>query len=363
MSRLRLLLVISVLVVGGILAGCMQGEQTTNDIDVPENTSSNNQKEASQNNNLENNDDSEGNEENDDVTETEETVQRELYLLDENNLVVPQTLELPKSDSAATQVMEYLVKDGPVTELLPSGFEAVLPADTEILSVNLEEESSTLVVDVSEDFKNYDAEQELQIIQAMTHTLTQFDSVDKVKLWINGEEQNAMPVDNTPLSEGYSRANGINLDVTNKPDLQMNEAATIFYPKEYDDGMHFVPVTKYIQGGKSENTYSSIVQALLEGPSHDIMIKDVFNDGTVLKNNPSVKDGVLELEFSESILKEEEPVIANDTSETLIRTLTELEDVEAVQISVENQKVVSDESGRSYDNPVTIQDFESKEKM
>src|SRR5699024_6018484 len=102
---------------------------------------------------------------------------------------------------------------------------------------------------------------------------------------------------------------------------------------------------------------------LLEGPSHDSMIKDVFNDGTDLKNNPYVKDGVIELEFSESILKEEEPVIANDTSETLIRTLKELEDVEEVQISVENQKVVSDESGRSYDNPVTIQDLESKEKM
>src|SRR5699024_11435715 len=107
------------------------------------------------------------------------------------------------------------------------------------------------------------------------------------------------PVDNTPLSEGYSRANGINLDVTNKPDLQMNEAATIFYPKEYDDGLQFVPVTKYIQGGKSENTYSSIVQALLERPSYDIMIKDVFNDGTALNNNTSMTEGVLELEITE----------------------------------------------------------------
>src|SRR5699024_342519 len=151
----------------------------------------------------------------------------------------------------------------------PSGFEAVLPADTEILSVNLEEESSTLVVDVSEEFKNYDAEQELQIIQAMTHTLTQFDSVDKVKLWINGEEQNAMPVDNTPLYEGYATSNVINHDVTNTTEIQMNEAASIFYPIEKDDGLQFVPVTKYIQGGKSENTYSSIVQALLEGPSYD----------------------------------------------------------------------------------------------
>src|SRR5699024_12831268 len=104
------------------------------------------------------------------------------YLLDENNLVVPQTLELPKSETAATQVMEYLVKDGPVTELLQSGFEAVLPADTGILSVNLEEESRTFVVDVCEDFKNYDAEQELQIIEAITHTLTHFASECKVKL-------------------------------------------------------------------------------------------------------------------------------------------------------------------------------------
>src|SRR5699024_6029382 len=146
-----------------------------------------------------------------------------------------------KSESAATQVMEYLVKGGPVTELLPRGFEAGLPADAEILGGSLEEESSTLVVDVSEDCKNYHAGQEVQIIEAITHTFTHFESVDKVKLWINGEEQNAMPVDNTPLSEGYSRANGINLDVTNKPDLQMNEAATIIYPKEYDDGLQFVP--------------------------------------------------------------------------------------------------------------------------
>src|SRR5699024_11019990 len=100
----------------GILAGCMQGEQTTNDIDVPENSNSNNQKEASQNDNVENNDDSEGNEENDEVTETEETVQRELYLLDDNNLVVPQTWRLPESESGSTRVKGYWITDSPVAE-------------------------------------------------------------------------------------------------------------------------------------------------------------------------------------------------------------------------------------------------------
>lgn len=363
MSRFRVLLLLCVLLVGGVLAGCMQGEQTTEDIDAPEDASAANHEDNEEAEDTEENKDSEDIEDNEAVSETEEEVPRELYLLDENGLVVPKTLDLPKSESAAMQVMEYLVKDGPVTELLPSGFEAVLPTNTEILDVNLEE-NGTLIVDVSEDFANYDSNQEQQVIQSMTHTLTQFESVDKIKLWINGEEQKEMPVNKTPLSEGYSRADGINLDVTDKPDLQNNEAVTIFYPKDYDDGLHFVPVTKYIDNEESENPYSSIVQALLDGPSYDIIVKDVFNEDTVLTNEPTIKDGVLELEFDGSILKDEEnQVLADDTIETLVRSLTGQDDVESVQISVEDQKTVSGEDGQTYDQPVNVQDFEGKEKM
>ena len=51
-------------------------------------------------------------------------------------MVVPQTFELPKTESAAKQALEYIVKDGPVSEILPNGFQAVLPAGTEIIGVN-----------------------------------------------------------------------------------------------------------------------------------------------------------------------------------------------------------------------------------
>src|SRR5699024_11176395 len=92
----------------------------------------------------------------------------------------------------------------------PNGFQAVLPAETEIIGVNLDDEG-TLTVDVSEEFTGYDASEELQILQAMTHTLIQFDSVERIKLWINGEVQTEMPVGGTPISEGYSKSNGINI--------------------------------------------------------------------------------------------------------------------------------------------------------
>src|SRR5699024_402390 len=65
-----------------------------------------------------------------------ETVKRELYLIDADGMVAPQTVELPKSEQVATQAMEYLVKGGPVTDILPNGFEAVLPQGTEILGLN-----------------------------------------------------------------------------------------------------------------------------------------------------------------------------------------------------------------------------------
>ncbi|HSH24157.1 MAG TPA: GerMN domain-containing protein, partial [Massilibacterium sp.] len=76
--------------------------------------------------------------ENDGKEEQEEkTVLRELYLMDEKGMLVPTVLKVPQTSSVAKQSLEYLVKDGPVTELLPEGFQAVLPAGTEVLSVNL----------------------------------------------------------------------------------------------------------------------------------------------------------------------------------------------------------------------------------
>ena len=59
-------------------------------------------------------------------------VNRELYLVDKNGYVVPQTLAIPtpKANETVKQTLEYLVKDGSVTNLLPNGFRAVIPANT-----------------------------------------------------------------------------------------------------------------------------------------------------------------------------------------------------------------------------------------
>ncbi|BBP91349.1 hypothetical protein BsIDN1_49670 [Bacillus safensis] len=59
---------------------------------------------------------------------------------------------MPKNEGSAKQTLEYLVDGGPISNLMPNGFRAVLPADT---SVSVDIKDGTAVVDFSNEFKNY----------------------------------------------------------------------------------------------------------------------------------------------------------------------------------------------------------------
>ncbi|GAB3064734.1 GerMN domain-containing protein [Virgibacillus ainsalahensis] len=347
-----------------ILAGCFQGEQSLEEIDPPEDAEAvDNLEEAKGEESEETEEVSEEEVSEEEVTESE-TVARQLFLVDSNGMVASQTLELPmiESKEVAAQVLEHLVKGGPVTSMLPNGFQAVLPEGTEILGLNLNE-NGTMIVDVSEEFENYKAEDELKILEAMTHTLTQFDSVEKMQLRINGSPQESMPVNGTPIGEGYSKANGINITDTDTLDLVNSKAVTMYYPAEHNENRYYVPVTQYIENN-SENMFNSIVHSLIEGPGYDTNVTHVFNDSISLTRKPTLDDGVLELEFSDEILAEaEQAVISDEVMESLVRTLTEQQSVEAVQVKVENVDQLVNENGETYDEPVTRQTFSSTEKL
>jgi len=283
--------------------------------------------------------------------ETAGTVARELYLLSKEGLVVPQIVELPRVEEVAMQALEYLIDDGPVTNLLPNGFEAVLPAGTEVLGVNLDE-NGTLVVDLSEEFTEYDGAKERQIIEAMTYTLTQFESVDRIRLWINGYEQTEMPVNGMPIGNGYSRVNGINIMDVEGVDLMESEAVTLYYPTQLGSQFYHVPVTQHIEQG--ENLNHGIVEALLKGPSYESGLLHVFNPNIELLDVGELNEGVLSLEFTEEILADvNEAYIADEVIETIVLTLTDRPDISGVNFSVENVEQIFNEHGVPYSESVT----------
>lgn len=348
------LLVSFLLFVTFLVAGCFQGEQTLEEIDVPEEVIFEDEENEADL-------DEQQDELEDELDESEATVAREIYLIDADGLVVPQELNLPKTESAALTTLEYMVQDGPVTPMLPNGFQAVLPVDTEVLGMNLQEDG-TLIIDLSEEFTQYKAEEEVKILEAMTNTMTQFDKVERIKLWVNGEELEEMPVKGTPISSGYSPKQGINVFVDGKPNIQASKAVTVFYPKQNQDQIYYVPVTQYFSN--DDQLYEKIIEAVMGAPIFGVEATKVFNEAANLVEQPELKEGVLQLVFNEDILKDkEEAVIADEVMETLVKSLTSLEDVEAVELKVEDQARVVNEEGKVYDRPVTIQELQNKEKM
>ncbi len=292
-------------------------------------------------------------------------VPRELYFIDANGMVAAQTIELPleASKRVATQVLEHLVADGPVSSKIPNGFRAVLPEGTEILGLNIQEDG-TIVVDVSEEFNEYAPEDEVRILEAMTYSLTQFDNIDTMQLRVNGYEQHVMPVNGTPIGQGYTRNRGINVMQTDTIDFLQSDAVTVYYPTEYNDTRYYVPVTQYVSD-EEENKYGSLIEALIDGPKYNILqITHVFNPQTALTSDPKLRDGVLEIEFNDRILKDaDDGIISDEVMETLVRTLTEDDEVEAVQVKVQNVEALQSETGELYDEPVSKEMYSPKEKL
>lgn len=284
--------------------------------------------------------------------ETAQTNSRQLYLIDSNGLVVAQSFDLPKQEGVAKQVLEHLVAGGPVSNILPDGFRAVIPQDTQV-DVNVKDE--TAIVDFSKEFKNYQAEDELKILQSITWTLTQFDSIKKVKIMINGHEQKEMPVNGTPISSELSRADGINFDTTDVMDITNTKPLTVYYTAQHNDQEYYVPVTTRISNDEKD-PIAAVVKELTEGPSIESALLSAFEPSVKLLDEPKIEDGTVTLNFNESIYgsaDEEKKIVSKHVLNSLVLSLTEQPGIEDVVLTVDGKADLVNEDGKKIAEPVS----------
>ncbi|MFY4774677.1 GerMN domain-containing protein [Metabacillus sp. RGM 3146] len=279
-------------------------------------------------------------------------VMRDLYLIDKNGYVVSQTLQIPKTESTAKQSLEYLVDGGPVSNILPHGFRAVLPADTQVLGVSIK--NGTATADFSKEFANYKPEDELKILQSVTWTLTQFDAVKTVKIWINGHELKEMPVNHTPMNEGLSRADGINLDSTDVVDVTDTHPVTVYYLAEENDKTYYVPVTKRVDN-QITDPVAAAVSELIQGPSKSSGLLTDFQTGVKLLGNKK-SDGKVTLNFNDAIFgsfDNKKKMISQEVLNAIVLSVTEQPGVKNVAITVNGKADLVTEKGKKLSEPVS----------
>ena len=280
----------------------------------------------------------------------DQSIMTELYLIDKKGYVVPQSNALPGSEGIAKQALQYLVDQGPVSNVLPNGFRAVLPADTE---VDLDIKEGVATVDLSPEFANYAAEDELKILQSITWTLTQFDSVNSVKLKMNGYELTEMPVNKTPISSALSRANGINLDTEDVVDVTNTMPLTVYYLGGKEENYYYVPVTKRVSP-TGEDIAETVVKELADGPAMASSLVTEFMPELALIEDPVLDDGKLALNFNESIYGSfEEQVVSQRLLDALVLSLTEQPGIDSVEVLVNGKASLKTEEGKELSEPVS----------
>lgn len=355
MSKFNKQIAITVIASSMLLSGCglFDAEKATKEIDPPQDVTLTEDGEQLEAEGVEGKEGTEGAKEDVKGEEAAEKVTSQLYLIDKSGFVVPYSMTLPETKSVAKQALEYLVEGGPISNLLPNGFRAVLPQDTQVLGVDIKDGTAT--VDFSKEFKNYKKEDEAKILQAITWTLTQFDSVENVKIWVNGHEQKEMPVNGTPIQDGVSRAIGINHESSDVVDITNTHPLTVYYMSEVDGQHYYVPVTKRISNTETDSIVSA-VEELVEGPALSTGLLSDFQDGVELLSAPKYEDGKVTLDFNEAIygsFDEKQKIISSQVLQSLVLTLTEQKGIESVAVTVNGKADLLNENGEKLSEPVT----------
>ncbi|MDN4592654.1 GerMN domain-containing protein [Polycladomyces subterraneus] len=272
----------------------------------------------------------------------------ELYLLTDLGYVVPYTLSIPKEKGIAKEALSYLVKDGPEKGVLPKGFSGILPKGTQVKGVNIQDGTAT--VDFSKEFLSYDPKMENQILSAVTWTLTGFDSVKRVNIWVNGHPLETMPKGKTP-AQGLTRAQGINVEMAEGVNVSQSMPVTLYFLGQTPDNMvYYVPVTRMIN--RTNNVAQATLAELVKGPQNGSRLSSALAETTQV-HAATVKGDTVMADFSKELLQySDQKSASKDAIQTIVLSLTENTGAKKVKITVDGKAGGTIETGQSLEKPV-----------
>lgn len=217
-----------------------------------------------------------------------------LYYRDEKGLVVPVMKRIPWEEGIAKAAVNLLVDEpGLRDDLATVGLLPVLPAGTQVLGMSIND--GLAKIDFNENILAYDTEvDENAIVQSLVYTLTEFETIDKVQLLVEGNEMDKLAF-GTKVKAPLEREN-INLSL----DLGEQDVPVVVYYKTTTNGedSFFVPVTKGVSAIKAD--IKTVLTALIEGAPEGTGLYSELPVGVQL-NDVYVKDGVAYIDFSKEI--------------------------------------------------------------
>ena len=237
-----------------------------------------------------------------------------IFLMDQNSYVALTSVAVNDTniENKARQLIKILTIGG-MDSKIPSGFSAIIPPNTEILSLSYE--NGIIKVDFSKDLLNISEKLEEKMVEAIVYTLTSIDKVDGVIIYVEGDILTKLPKTKINLPSTLDKTFGINkeFDLTSTKDIT---DVTIYYINQISDNYYYVPVTKYVNDDRDKA--SIIIDELSANFNPNKNLMSFLNDGTKLVSS-EVRDGNMYLNFNEDILNSS---ISEDISKETLDMIT-----------------------------------------
>lgn len=221
-----------------------------------------------------------------------------IFLVDSMEYIARTTI-VKESDNTIDlikEIIDSLTIDSKKSNYIREGFKAIIPKDTKILNISLE--NNILTIDFSKELLNIDKDNEEKMLEAIIYSLTELDEVKKIKILVESNTLTNLPNSNKKLPEYLDKNYGIN-KIYNLDSIKDTSKTTIYYISKYSDYYYYVPVTKI----SNENTEKAeiIINELKTTPIYHTNLISYLAASTNLTNYEILENSIT-LSFDNHLL-------------------------------------------------------------
>lgn len=173
-----------------------------------------------------------------------EQTYRKVYMLDDDNYLVPLTFAFDSKELLADDIRYVISMLRDESILTEKGYHTVLNKDAKIQAIDLD--NNILNIDFSKEFKDMDVSSEEKVVESLVWTLTQYDEVNGVTISVDGVKLETLPLSNITLPTVLDKSIGINKYHDTTGNIYNTTSVTVFYEKENYGEKVYVPITRRV---------------------------------------------------------------------------------------------------------------------
>lgn len=260
-----------------------------------------------------------------------------IYLID-NSQMVARTKTIIKNNTntveKAKEIINSLTIDSNNAKYNPSGFKAIIPKDTQILSISLTD--NILKINFNDNFLKISKDEEEKMIEALIYSLTEIEEVKGIMLFVNNNLLTSLPNSQKKLPDVLDRSFGIN-KIYELEDIKNTTKTTIYYLSEYENTKYYTPVT-YISNNTSDKV-EIIIEKLKSSPINQTNLMSYLASSAELLDY-EITESAVNLSFNNYIFEEfSENNILEEVKYTIGLSIKDNYNVDEVVFQVNDEKI------------------------